>query len=51
MTNQTTQPENDDLVRTEWACPKCGERRMDYLVWIDEGERVKCGTCGFEYKP
>jgi len=32
------------------ACPKCGERSQDNLVWQDNG-KVKCGTCGMRYRP
>jgi len=38
---------DEDLVMEESACPKCGERRMDYLI-NDEGH-VTCETCGHEY--
>ncbi len=38
---------DEDLVRKELACPKCGERRMDYLI-NDEGH-VTCDSCGHEY--
>ena len=33
------------------ACPNCGENRMDWLAWQDEGEYVRCGICGTEYVP
>ena len=46
------------LVGEMQACPKCGERRMDYLQWqyFDYGddstyEYVKCATCRHEYVP
>jgi DNA-directed RNA polymerase subunit RPC12/RpoP len=46
------QYEQDDLVSLENACPRCGERRTDYLIWIDdESEEVECSTCGMVYKP
>lgn len=44
------------VVDAKWACPTCGERRMDYLVWQteysieDEGDEVvRCATCGAVY--
>ncbi len=32
------------------ACPLCGERDRDRLVWLDD-ERVRCTMCGTEYDP
>ena len=45
------EPEGDagDLVREEWRCPSCGERRMDWLP-IQDDESVRCGTCGLQYR-
>jgi rubredoxin len=40
----------DNNVSSEHACPKCGERDADNLVWIDD-DRVKCGSCGRVYSP
>lgn len=34
-------------VPAEFACPKCGERRMDYLL-NNEGD-ITCESCGYEY--
>ena len=31
------------------ACPSCGERDVDRLVWDDE--TVTCATCGVVYNP
>jgi len=42
------QPE--EMVRTG-ECPKCGERRMDSLVWDEDGVLVTCQSCGCEYDP
>lgn len=39
------------LVEPEDACPRCGEQRMDYLVWIEDSDMVVCQTCGFVYEP
>ncbi|MDQ7014632.1 MAG: hypothetical protein Q9O74_12170 [Planctomycetota bacterium] len=34
------------------ACPGCGERDADRLVWIgDEGDRVRCDRCGLTFDP
>jgi len=33
------------------ACPSCGERRVDCLVWDEAGEIVTCSTCGESYSP
>lgn len=44
--------DHDNLVPPEDACPTCGERHVDRLAWIgDDGERVRCSTCGAEYEP
>jgi rubredoxin len=42
--------EADLLIAAEWACPACGERRSDFLVWNDL-EQVACATCGKVYDP
>jgi len=39
-----------DLVSPDDACPKCGERNVDRLVWIDD-DTVRCAKCGTEYQP
>jgi rubredoxin len=43
---------NDTPVRVgaACACPSCGEREMDRLVW-NEDEQVECTTCGHVYDP
>ncbi|MCC6909439.1 MAG: hypothetical protein IT430_15975 [Phycisphaerales bacterium] len=41
-----------NLVEPEAACPNCGERRIDELVWQnDEDGQVRCATCDFVYIP
>ncbi len=40
-----------DLVEQALGCPRCGERRVDWLVWDDDGEQVTCQTCGQVYDP
>jgi rubredoxin len=42
--------ENPDLVPPQDACPVCGERHIDSLVWIDD-EWVRCASCGIQYDP
>ena len=39
-----------DPVVPEEACPNCGERERDELVWIDD-EIVQCKQCGTAYRP
>jgi rubredoxin len=39
-----------DLCPVAYGCPKCGERRHDFLVW-DEDEGLRCQTCGHVYDP
>lgn len=41
---------DNELVERQFACPKCGNRIMDDLVWIDD-ETVKCTHCQTEYNP
>lgn len=43
----------DNLVRPEDACPNCGERDADRLVWLEppNDDRVRCAACGTEYEP
>ena len=33
------------------GCPQCGEQCLDKLVWQDDGETVRCTTCGKQYTP
>ena len=39
-----------DEVAEANACPRCGERNQDNLVWQDDG-KVKCTKCGTIYEP
>jgi hypothetical protein len=41
----------DELVAEADACPGCGERRVDCLVWQKDETHVKCTTCGKRYAP
>lgn len=41
-------PVYDDRVDKRFGCPKCGERRMDWLVWHDD--KIECATCGNIYE-
>jgi rubredoxin len=38
------------LVRQDFACPNCGERRVDYLLCRDD-DLVECHSCGTAYDP
>ena len=40
-----------DRVSETNSCPSCGEREMDRLIWEDDGESVRCATCGTIYDP
>ena len=42
--------DEEDLVPRQDRCPSCHERRVDYLVWIDD-ENVQCGSCDRLYQP
>lgn len=51
MQRKESNMENEnELVDRQFACPKCGKRIMDDLVWIDD-EAVKCTHCQTEYNP
>jgi hypothetical protein len=39
-----------NCVATADACPSCGERHVDRLVWQDD-EHVRCHACGTMYAP
>ncbi len=39
-----------EFVHRDDACPKCGERNVDKLIWADD-HRVVCAACGKTYKP
>jgi hypothetical protein len=39
-------PDPDDLVDLEDACPRCGERRVQKLVWQADLESIRCESCG-----
>ena len=41
-------PADDNRVAAKDACPCCGERDMDLLVWFDDN-RIRCMTCGTKY--
>ncbi len=33
------------------ACPTCGERTADRLVWQEDDETVRCAGCGTMFRP
>jgi rubredoxin len=39
-----------DEVDAAFACPECGERHPDRLVWGDE-DLVRCASCGITFDP
>lgn len=39
-----------DEVAAQFACPECGERQIDRLVW-ETGDLVRCSACGITYDP
>ena len=43
-------PPTGDLVSAGNACPGCGERNPDVLVW-QEDETVLCSECGMNFVP
>jgi len=41
------------LVEEDDACPNCGERRQDMLVWVENSavaNEVQCEACGMVYR-
>lgn len=44
-------PPVTDLVAVGDACPKCGVRAADKLVWDADEETVRCAGCGTVYSP
>ncbi len=50
MTANNNGREPIDPVAQEDACPNCGERESDELVWLDD-ERVECQRCRTVYCP
>lgn len=42
---------NEERVAQCFACPVCGECRMDRLGWNKAGTVVSCCTCGVDYDP
>ena len=43
--------EESDVVADCFICPGCGENRVDWLVWSEDGTQVDCATCGASYDP
>lgn len=39
-----------ELVHPSAACPNCGERKVDLLVWQDD-DSVRCSRCQATYEP
>jgi hypothetical protein len=50
MDASAPQPDDADLVDQGSACPICGERHPDKLVWLDD-DVVECQQCGCRYQP
>ena len=46
----TLDPPFGSPVDPEDACPQCGEKRSDRLVWRDD-DTVRCASCGTTYQP
>ncbi len=50
VADQLDPPVANHVATTE-ACPNCGERNADRLVWQDDDESVHCTGCGTIYQP
>ncbi len=50
VADQLDPPLANNVANTE-ACPNCGERNADRLVWQDDDETVRCAACGTTYRP
>jgi hypothetical protein len=44
-------PPMSEKVAPIFACPCCGERRMDWLAWNTAGTVVTCTSCRADYDP
>jgi len=44
-----TDAEGNELVTENCKCPRCGERRMDWLI-CGEDDWVVCGSCATTYE-
>ena len=42
--------DGNELVQPEDRCGFCGERRMDWLEWVEFGNYIRCATCGTVYR-
>jgi len=40
-----------ELAAPQDACPECGERDKDNLLWLCGGEELLCASCGATYRP
>ena len=41
----------NELVQPQDRCGFCGERRMDWLEWVEFGSRIRCTTCKTVFTP
>ena len=48
--SENTDQHDSTPVEPGFACPWCGEREMDLLVWVED-DVVECHTCGCRYDP
>ena len=48
--NNHHQQPSPEPVPAAFACPRCGERNMDNLVWVED-DCVECQSCGCAYDP
>ena len=45
-----TETAKSEIVPEYCQCPECGEDRMDWLIWSDDGDELECQTCGEVYR-
>jgi len=50
-TIEMTVPDSYERVAPVFACPCCGEDRMDWLGWNSDGTVVTCAKCSADYDP
>jgi hypothetical protein len=50
VADQLDPPLANHVAPTE-ACPNCGERNADRLIWQDDEETVRCVGCKTTYRP
>jgi hypothetical protein len=51
MAEQPSHETADELAPEYYACPNCGERRLDWLVWDEDVDELTCAACLHRWTP